>query len=722
MNQHSLDKLFSPSSIVVIGASDKPHSVGMKVFYNLLQYNFLGKFYAVNPKHESVQGQRCFAHVAEIDGPIDLAVIATPAVTVPSVIAECGKKNIPFAIVLSSGFSEIGKEGQLLERAMIEAAKSNGLRLVGPNCLGIMRPQRNMNATFDNNSALDGRIALVSQSGAISASILDWAINKKIGFSAIASLGNNADVDFSDVIDFLAQDPYTESILLYIEGVRRPKAFMRALRKAACNKPVIAIKAGRNNQGSRAALSHTGALIGNGDVFDAALRRAGVVRVFKIEDLFSAAEILSGSKKIKGNRLVVITNGGGAGVMAADRASELHVQLPALQNEVIANLNQVLPGQWSHCNPIDMIGDATPERYHQTLEICKNIEEMDAVLAILVPVAMSQPMKVAKQLIKDAKTSEKPVLACWMGERQVKSAWKLFEKYKLPCFDTPEKAIEAFSFLAAHYHNQQLLLQKAALPREIPAIHLEKANQLIASVLASGRNVLTSMESKKLLSLFDVRVTETLLATTEDEAVNAARSCGFPVVMKIHSPDITHKSDVGGVRLNLLTEDQVRAGYHEMLSHVKNKCPSANILGVTIESQYKTPNDREVMIGVVQDVVFGPVISFGAGGTLVEVMRDRALQLPPLNAFLAERLIAETRIAKLLGKFRQMPAASLEKLVTMLLRVSLMISELPAIQEMDINPVIVNDKDAVAVDARIVIQKMDPSFVPYSHLVIDEGC
>jgi acetyltransferase len=718
MSRHYLEKIFAPSSIAVIGASDKPGSVGMKVFRNLSQEAFNGKIYAINPKHDQVQDKPCFSSVKKIKESIDLAVIATPAKTLPDIIVECGEKGIRAAIILSSGFSEIGKDGQALEKTVLDLAKHYQIHLVGPNCLGIMRPHFKMNATFDNNFALPGSIALVSQSGALSAGILDWAMNKKIGFSAIVSLGNNADIDFGDILDYLMLDPHTKSILLYIEGIKNARHFMSSLRAAARVKPVIVIKSGKNSQGSRAALSHTGALIGGDDVFDEALRRAGAVRVLKIEDLFLASQILSSSKKIKGKRLIVVTNGGGAGVMAADRASELNVELSALTKDMVTQFNEVLPSQWSHQNPIDIIGDATPERYHAALDICKQSKHVDGILAILVPVSMSDPFKVAKQIVHDAKKNNKPILACWMGEKQVKSSWKLFAKHNIPYFDTPEKAVEAFSYLADYYHNQKLLMQvPAPLSRQFKP-DIAKARAMIDAVLAQGRSLLTTYESKEILKLFGIPVTVTIEANTVVSAIDAAKLVGFPIVMKINSPSISHKSEIGGVCMDIRTEAEVRDAFKKIMDHVKSNSPNAEILGVTIESQCYSPFNREIMIGVANDIVFGPVISFGAGGTLVEIMEDRALALPPLNHFMTQQLISKTRILKLCAKLRNISEEQLESIVNVLLSVSEMVCELPQIQEMDINPLILNEMGVIAVDARIIVKQNSKSLSSYDHLAI----
>jgi acetyltransferase len=714
---HYLTKFFQPNSIAVIGASDRPNSVGMKVLKNLLEGKFIGKLYAVNPKHTSVQNQRCYSSVKEIQENIDLVIITTPNYTVQKILKECGEKNIRAAVVVSSGFSETGKDGKVLEENILKVAQQYHIRLIGPNCLGIMRPHLKMNATFDNNFASPGGIALVSQSGAISAAILDWAINKRIGFSSLISIGNGADVAFGDILDYLALDTKTTSILLYIEGIKNARRFMSGLRAAARTKPVIAIKGGINQQGSRAALSHTGAIVGNDDVFDIALKRAGVVRVPTIDELFSAAEILSGKHyQVKGNRLMIITNGGGAGVMAADQASKLNVTLPDLSKKAIENLNHILPKQWSHRNPVDIIGDATPERYHDALAICSK-EPVDGILNILVPVAMSHPNQVAKQVVEDSKQTEKLILACWMGEEQVKSSWKLFEKNKIPFFNTPEKAVSAFSYLADYYYNQQLLIQipKPFSPQSNPDI--KTARSIIELALKENRKILTTIESKKILKAFLIPIAEAKEAKSKEEAISTAKSIGFPLVMKINSPDISHKQEAHGVALNITNEQTVQETYDKLISAAKQAFPNANILGVTLEPMIKSPNDRELMIGIINDKVFGPVISFGAGGTFVEINKDRALALPPLNKFISEHLLARTKIAKALEKFRNMPAANTEAIINILLRVSEMICSLPYIQEMDINPVIVNDKSAIAVDARFVVQKT-VSDTPYYHMAI----
>ncbi len=718
MNFSSIDKIFSPSSIVVIGASNESNSVGAKVFKNLLRGQFRGKLYAVNPKHKIVQGQPCFSSVATIMDSVDLAIIVTPAKIIPSILAECGEKGIHAAIVLSSGFSEMGEEGKIIELALHEMAQRYSIRLIGPNCLGVMRPAKKMNASFDNNAVLPGSIAFVSQSGALSAGILDWAVSRKIGFSAMVSLGNAVDVDFADMLDYFAADNETTSILLYIEGIRHPQHFMRALQNAAACKPVIVLKAGKNAVGVRAALSHTGALIGSDAVFDAALRRGGAVRVAKMEDLFLVAEILIGAKKISGNRLMIITNGGGAGVLAADRAAELAVSLMPLQADTVCELDKILPKQWSHQNPIDIIGDATPERYAAVLELCRKQENIDGMLVMLVPVAMSNPLQVAEKVIEHIQKENKLLLVCWMGERQVRSSRKLFAKYKIPCFDTPEKAVEAFHYLVMYYANQQLLKQSQVPSARIDLAMLNNTKRIIASILKQKRTLLTTIESKSLLKLFGIPVTETYAVDTVSAAILKAVEIGFPVVMKINSPDISHKSKVGGVYLNIRSVEEVQIAFDEMMQKIKTHCPGAAILGVTIEPHYQNLYDREIMIGVVKDSVFGPVISFGAGGTLVEVIGDHVLALPPLTKFAARQLVEQAKMMKPAGKLKALTSTQLEGCVQLLLSVSNMVCELSCIQEMDINPLIINETGMIAVDARIILSEEKKESQSYAHLAI----
>lgn len=581
-----------------------------------------------------------------------------------------------------------------------------------------MRPHSHLNATFDNNDALPGNIALVSQSGAVCAAILDWAMKKEIGFSTIVSIGNSLDLDFGDMLDYLALDPLTKSILLYIEGVHYPRRFMSGLRAAARMKPVIAIKAGRHETGVRAVHSHTGALVGDDDVFSAALNRNGAVRVISIEQLFTAAQVLSSPYRAKGDRLTIATNGGGAGVMAADRATDLNIPLSQLSDNTLAALNKILPPQWSHQNPIDILGDATAERYHNVVETCLKDENSDALLTILIPVAMSQPYQVAQEICTFAKQTNKPLIACWMGEKQSEDSWKLFADNKIPCYSTPEVAVEAFSYLANYYQNQQLLLQIPAPLSCASRSNIEGALLIINAVLAEKRKILTATESKAVLSAMGIPVAQAIEAHTANEALVAAESLGYPIAMKINSLDITHKQDVGGVLLNIPNGDEIRPAFNKMMESVKAKKPDARILGVTLERMYKSPNYRELMIGVVRDKVFGPVISFGMGGSLVEVISDRAVGLVPLNSFLIQQMIAKTKAMKLLGDFRGKPPINMDTLVNIILRVCDMACELPQIQELDINPLLIDEKGAIAADARIIVDYSPLPHTEYAHMAI----
>ncbi|TCV89024.1 bifunctional acetate--CoA ligase family protein/GNAT family N-acetyltransferase [Sulfurirhabdus autotrophica] len=718
MGQHYLSPLFSPRSVVVIGASNRPDSVGSVVFKNMLESGYQGKLYPVNPNHAEVYGQRAYTSIEAIGEPIDLAVIATKAATVPDIIEACGKHGVRAAVILSAGFSEAGAEGIALERAVVQNARRYGVRLIGPNCLGIMRPAIGLNATFSNGGAKAGNLALISQSGALCTAILDWAHPNDVGFSSIISMGATADVDFGEILDYLVSDPQTESILLYIEGIHHARSFMSALRAAARIKPVIVVKVGRHEAGSKAAFSHTGALVGSDDVFDAALRRAGVVRVNTIVQLFSAAKALSTRFRPTGNKLAIVTNGGGPGVMAIDHAADLGVAIAALGEDTLTQLSTGLPPTWSHGNPVDIIGDATAERYRHAVTSCMQDAEVDGVLVILTPQAMTRPLEVAQTVIEMAGKFNKPLIACWMGEVQVAESRLAFAKAKIPSFRTPEPAVEVFSFISAYYQNQKLLMQTPGPLSHHNEPDVEGARLLIESALAEHRTILNEMESKAILAAFHIPIASAMVARSPNEALLLAEELGLPVAMKINSPDITHKSDSGGIRLNLSNAQAVRGAYHEIIQSVQKNRPNARIDGVVIEPMVIKSNGRELMVGVTSDPVFGPVITFGAGGIMVEVLGDRAVGLPPLNSFLVGNMIRKTHISKLLGAFRHMPPIDMAALESVLLRVSEMVCELPWIKEMDINPLIVDEGGAYAVDARIVVDFPPSSASRYAHMAI----
>ncbi len=720
MNRHYLASLFIPESVALFGASDKPDSVGGVVFKNLLTSGFKGRIYAINPKRDQVQGQKAFSSLDEIEEKVDLAVVATPAQSIPGIVEACGEHGVKMMLILSAGFRETGAEGRQLEDRVTELVRRYGIRLMGPNCLGIIRPDKGLNITFGNNNARPGSLAFVSQSGAICTAILDWAEQNDIGFSAVVSTGIAADLDFGDYLDFLVSDPATKAILLYIEGINNARRFMSSLRAAARVKPVIALKVGRHAAGAEASMSHTGALVGSDDTFAAALSRSGVLRVETVSQLFSAARALSSTHYTgKSERLVIITNGGGPGVMAADRATDHNIELSSLSEETVTALNGVLPAVWSHANPVDIIGDAPPERYQQAVDICLEDPGVDGAIVILTPQAMTRPTEVAEAVIGCAKKSKKPLMTSWMGGGQVEEARVRFKNARVPNFRTLENAVDAFSYLARYRKNQRLLLQTPArLTRGQEPSDSEGAKLIIEAVLTERRKVLTEPESMAVLNAFRIPTIRNVVAHSANEALINAESIGFPIAMKVLSTDISHKSDAGGVRLNINSAQEVRGAYRQLLDTVQLRAPDAKISGVTIEKMYRSANGRELMIGVIRDPVFGPVISFGSGGTSVEIMGDSAVSLPPLNRRLAMDLINRTKVSRMLGAFRQMPAVDVDLLVDVLIRVSSMACELPWLKEMDINPLIMDETGIVAVDARIVVDYPTPSTDPYHHLAI----
>lgn len=719
MGPHYLNHLFSPASVAVIGASERETAVGTIVFRNLLQSGFKGECYPVNLKHDEVQKKRVYRQVGDIPGKTDLAVIATPATTVPDIIRQCGEADIHAAVVISAGFGEAGVQGKQLQKEMMDYAQHYGVRIIGPNCLGIMCPHLGLNATFSQNIALPGHLALVSQSGALCTSMLDWARQHNIGFSAMISLGDSADVDFGDVLSWLALDQQTRSILLYVEGIHNARSFISGLRIAGRMKPVVVIKAGRHEKSAHAARSHTGAMVGRDEVFHAAIDRAGTVRVYTIDQLFAAAQLLaSKTYRVRGNRLAIITNGGGLGVMAADRAAEVDVLLPQLEPAVIERLDRTLPEHWSRNNPVDILGDAPPGHYQEAVSACLQSDNIDALLVMLAPQAVTRPTAAAQAVIDAARDSRKPLLACWMGGDQVAEARTLFGKNNIAHFDTPEDSVEAFSYLASFRRNQELLMQVPEPLGQRSEPDIEGTRLIIESALAEGRKTLSGRECMAVLKAFAVPVVPVMQAATANEALVSAESLGFPVAMKIDSPDITHKSDVAGVRLNISNAAAVRTTFNELVETVKQKRPDATIKGVLIESMYRRPNGRELIIGVIRDPVFGPAISVGAGGTMVEIMHDTVVSLPPLNRFIARRMLAQTRISKLLDEFRHLPAVNMAELENTLLRVSELICEIPEIIEMDINPLIADEGGVLAVDARMAVDYRQLSSLKYSHMAI----
>ena len=716
--KHYLSPLLEPKSVGVIGASERESSLGNVVVRNMLNAGFRGRLFAVNPKHEAVLGVPCYKSVEDVPHRLDLAVIAVRADRVLSIVESCGRAGVKAIIIMSAGFSETGPRGALLERHVVEAARRYRIRLLGPNCLGIMRPVLGLNATFAHVSAIKGTIGLISQSGALCTSILDWAEPNNIGFSAVVSLGSSSDIDFGEVLEYMISDPRTESIIMYVEGIRDARRFMSALRGAARVKPVLLIKVGRHPDVSRAIRSHSGSMSGNDAVFDAALRRAGVIRLYNMGQLFAAANALFSHFRPRGNRLAIVTNGGGPGIMAADRAADLGIPLSEFSEGTMEKLNAALPPGWSHGNPVDILGDADVERYRKTVQAVLEGPNVDGVLVMLTPQANTNPTAVAQAVVELEKNADKPVVTCWMGEELVRDGRKAFEAAGIPTFRTPEPAVELFSHISAYYRNQKLLMQTPASLSHLNPPSVESARLVIETALAERRKVLNEMESKALLAAFRIPIAQTVIARSATEAMVLAEEIGLPVVMKIDSPSIIHKADSGGVRLNLGSLAAVRTAYQEILEEVRKNKPSAAINGVAIEPMILKRNGRELAVGVKRDAVFGPVITFGEGGNRVVANQDVEVALPPLNNYLVRDLIRSSRMSTLLGEFRAMPPVDMEALEFVLLRVSEMICELPWITELEINPLIVDENGAVAVDARVTVENISPSVDRYAHMAI----
>ena len=717
MGPHYLNPFFMPKSVAIVGASEREASVGHRLLLNMQEAGFKGKLFPVNPKHKKLLGIKAYPSMADIPYPIELVVIATPAPSVASIVHQCGEKGVSAIIIISAGFGELGAKGKRLQQEILDIAHRYSIRIIGPNCLGIIRPSGYLNATFGYGKVLDGHLALVSQSGAVCTAILDWAQSQQIGFSTVVSTGAAADIDFGEVLDFLALDSKTTGILLYVEGINDARRFLSGLKAAARLKPVILIKAGRHEAGCKAAMSHTGALVGGDNVFDAAIERAGVVRAYSIAQLFSAAQVLANNYHVTQDRLAIITNAGGPGVMSTDRAEDVGITMASLSDASIETLNKVLPIHWSHANPVDILGDATPERYQQAIEVCLQDDNIDGVLTILTPQAMTDPTKVAQCVIDAAKTTKKPVLASWTGGERVQEGRSLFTHSPIAHFNTPEVAVDAFSFLARHYKNQTLLKQIPSASEDNSRPNIDGARLIIERIMAEDRNVLTAQESKAIFAAFNIPTNQTIKVSDAKEAMIAAETLGFPVVLKVNMSEFSHKSDIGGVRLNIGSAKGISRHFQEMATAIQQKYPEITTVSMTVESMYKTDCGREIMLGVIRDPVFGPAISFGLGGTMVEVIQDKAVALPPLNHYMVEQMIAKTKAAKYLKAFRQMPAANHKALVNVLLNISTMVSELPEIMELDINPLIVDDKGVMAVDGRIKVQTA-LQLIPYSHMAI----
>jgi acetyltransferase len=710
--------LFKPSSVVLVGASETPGSLGDIVRRNLIEGGFAGPIHFVNLRYEQIGGRPVHRSVLDLPEAPDLAVILTPAETVPEIVGDCGRKGVRAAVVVSAGFREGGVPGAGYERQLRLQARKHGLRFLGPNSLGVIRTEIGLNASCGPSQPDKGRLALVSESGALCAAILDWARVRHVGFSSVISTGMGSDVEFGEILDYLGRDPATDSIMLYLEGVDRARRFMSALRAAARVKPVVVMKAGRHGTGPGDTAFHTGALVGADDVFDAAMRRAGVLRIRDFSELYTAAATLGAGVRVRGRKLAIVSNAGGPGTIAADRAQDRGLQIARLGAESLRRLAEELPPAAREGNPVYVRPDVDRTQFAAAMRICLEDPEVDSLLAILVPHALTDTAAIAESVIEIAKGSRKPVFACWMGGAGVESSRARFAAARVPNYMRPETAVDAITGLGLYASNQQLLLQTPEPLELSSAPDRARAQAVIDAALAADRDWLNPAESKEVLDAFGIPVVKSLPAHSAAEAAERAREVGFPVAMKILSPDISHKTDVNGVRLNLVDERDVRGAYSRMLSDVAKARPDAELQGVLIEPMYREQNRRELMIGVVRDPVFGPAISFGLGGIFVEVIRDRAVALPPLNQFLVHELIRRTRAGLALQPLRGAPAADEDAVEQILLRVSEIVCELPTVGAMDINPLIVTERGAVVVDARIGVLPPRPAALPYDHMAI----
>jgi len=730
MSQYNLERIFNPCQIAVVGASEKIGSIGNALMKNLIEGRFPGALLPVNPQYKTVHGLATVQSIRDLEPGVDLAIIATPIHTVPDIVQECVEKKVAGAIVISAGGKEVGEEGREIEERIRATAYAGGLRIVGPNCLGIIRPAGKLNASFASEMPDVGDLAFVSQSGAICTAILDLALKEHIGFSHFVSIGSMLDVDFGDLIDYLGNDPSAKSILLYIESLTNFRKFMSAARAVSRIKPIIVLKAGRSAAGARAAASHTGAMAGEDAVYDAGFKRAGIVRVETIQDLFDCAELMAKQPRPRGPRLAIVTNAGGPGVMATDALASKGLEPAALDRETLERLDAFLPPFWSRGNPIDILGDASPERFRKTLEVCFDVKNIHGVCVILTPQALTDPFAVAETLINTMKGRQYPVFACWMGGKSIEGALTLLNKAGIPTYNTPERVIRAFLYMVEYARNLEALLQiPAKLARDI-TIDSEKAERILAH--AAADQFMAESDARSVLAAYGLPVIRTETACTEDEASRLGRDMGYPLVMKLLSPDIIHKTEARGVRLDLRSDEDVRRAFSEIVESARNYKPDAQIKGVTLQPFITNP-DYEILLGAKRDPNFGPVIAFGTGGIFTEVLQDRALGLPPMNRLLARRMMQETRAWTLLQGYRNRPPADIELLEEMILRLSQLLIDFPQIAELDMNPLLVKDGKPVVVDARIFVSPSErPAplhlvISPYpaedeTHLVTEEGC
>jgi acetyltransferase len=718
----NLDKIFNPKSVAIIGASDEEGSVGYAIVKNFTQRGYAGKVYFVNIRKPEILGVRTYQTVGQIPETVDLAMIATPAKTVPDVVEQCGKAGIKGAIIVSAGFKETGPEGKALEDRILEIKKRYGLRIIGPNCIGIIRPRISLNATFVDKVPKHGKVAFLSQSGALGSAILDWAIHENIGFSNFVSVGSMIDVDFGDLIDYFGTDPQTKSILMYVEGITEARKFMSAARHFARTKPIIVVKAGKFTESAKAVASHTGSLSGEDDVYDAAFKRAGIVRVEEIDDLFNAAEVLGTQPLPRGPNLAVITNAGGPGVMATDALVAKGGKLAKLSQKTLDVLNGILPSFWSKGNPIDILGDAKADRYKAAVEACLNDENVDGILIIFTQQAVTEPTVIAEAIVESVRSrayQNKTILTSFMGYDAVQEANRMFNANNIPTYSTPEQAIKTYMYMYQYERNLELIYET---PEELPvdaAPPKRPIMVILRNAALEGREILTEDEAKRLLKYYNFPVVDTAVAATADEAVASARQMGYPVVLKILSPQILHKTEAGGVILNIHSEAEVRQAFDMIVQRAKAYDPDAQIIGVTVQPMINRKG-YEVIIGGKTDPLFGPVILFGMGGVGVELFKDYSVGLPPLNTTLIRRMMEETKVYQLLKGYRNAPPANLKLLEETMLLFSQLLVDFPQIKEIDINPLLINENEAFILDARITVDKerVFRKFEPHEHMVI----
>lgn len=716
--EKQLDKIFRPKTIAAVGASNKEGSVGHALMKNLLGGGFEGKIFPVNLNHRQIHGLNCYRYVGDINEQVDLAIIATPARTVPTVVEECGRANVGGLLIISAGFKEIGAEGLQMFHQILEIAHRYNMRIIGPNCLGFINPSLGVNASFASRMALPGNIAFISQSGALCTSILDWAAEQNVGFSHFVSIGSMIDVGFADLIDYFGMDAHTSCILIYMESLKDARKFMSASRAFARYKPIIVLKAGRSTEGGKAASSHTGSLTGVDAVFDTAFRRAGIIRVDTISQLFDCAQSLAMQARPKGKRMAIVTNAGGPGVLATDYLIGGGGLLAQLSNESIEQLNEFLPSAWSHANPVDVLGDASAATFRKAVEICIADQEVDGLLAILTTQGVTNPADVARELVKISDKTGKTILASWMGEKDVYEARDILEAGSVPNYRYPESAVDVFLKMYRYSSNLKMLTQTP------PAISHEfnpkrdAARELIHLVLKDGRTQLTESEAKNLVKCYQIPVGKYLVASKLKEALAFAKVIGYPIAMKIASPDIGHKTDVGGVRLDVQNADELEKNFKEMTALVKEKRPDAEIDGILIERMAR--KKFELLIGAKKDPIFGPVIVFGQGGVGVEVFKDTQMGLPPLNMALAKRIIKKTRIFPLLQGYRGMKGVNLDELAFTLCKFAYLLMDFPEIKEIDVNPYVMDENGGLILDTHIILDAdmKKRKGHPYEHLVI----